>query len=150
MKRRAMVIVGVLVVIGGVIALRDSDSGYEVECHPWRNDYLGRFEQREGPGAASSVVFGRDRIVNGAGRSTGVVYRADGAGTWRVTEDNLVEWTIDGLNVLDTGAQVPWQPSYVAVSVECDNRGRVTRITGNGTDTAPFPSHFDFIRVDDE
>jgi len=145
-----MVIAGVLVVVGGLIALRASDAEYEVECHPWRKDYLGRFEQREGPGTASSVVFGRDRVVDGAGRSAGAHYRADGSGSWRVTEDNLVEWSLDGVNVLDTGAEVPWRPSYTAATIECDNRGTVIRIIGNGTDTAPFPSRFDFVRVDDE
>lgn len=148
MKRKTLIISAAVVFAVGVIALASHDGEFEVECHPWRKHYLGTFEQREGPGTTSTVEFGDGEVVEGTGRSPDSPYRAGGSGTWRVGEDNLVEWTIDGVNRLETGDSVRWRPTYVADSFECDDSGRVVRITGNGTDTAPFPSRFDFVRVD--
>ncbi|HIW60893.1 MAG TPA: hypothetical protein H9881_00400 [Candidatus Stackebrandtia excrementipullorum] len=148
MRRRTGVIVAAVLIAAAVFAFGSGDGVVDVECHPWRKHYLGAFEQREGPGVASTVRFLDGHLVEGVGASAGTNHSADGSGTWRVGEDNLVEWTIEGTNRLDTGAQVQWRPTYTATSVQCDDAGRVIRITGNGTDTAPFPSRFDFVRVE--
>lgn len=147
MRRKPMVIAAAVVIGAGVIAVGSLNDG-AVECHPWRKHYVGTFEQREGPGTMSSVEFRDGRMAYGIGHSGDMGYRADGNGTWRVREDNLVEWTIDGVNEGAGGSATQWRPTYTADSYECDDSGRVVRITGNGVDTAPFPSRFDFVRID--
>ncbi|GAA4894003.1 hypothetical protein LX16_1742 [Stackebrandtia albiflava] len=146
MKRATAVAAGAVVLVAAA-AMGASGADEPPECHPWRGDYLGTFRQEAGPGTDSTVTLSDSEAADGTATTLDSPYRATGSGTWRVTEDGHVVWRLDGVNRLGTGAEVDWSPTYTATAFECDARGRVVRITGDGIDTAPFPSRFDFVRV---
>lgn len=147
MKVTTVAAIAVVVAVGAIGLVNSATSGHEAECHPWTEEYVGTFQQFEGPGANSTVQFHGSKQVDAIAQTPDSPFHASGQGSFTLDEDNHASWTLSGSTSLDTGAQIAWNPTYKVTAVECDQDGNVVRIQGDGINTAPYPSEFDFSRT---